>query len=485
MLIAFRATWNPLILYFTVLLYSTVLLFCGTARGEDLKASTLRIGTAAVDITPRLGTSMAGYYSPRGADGVHDPLFAKAVVLNDGETKLAIVSLDLIKTTHAVVEKARKLIAEQMSLPPDAVMISATHSHTGPVIPTGSAREDDFGGTSPQVTEYVDKLPQWIAQAVASADQELQPIEASMTVGQCKGIAFNRRFFMQSGKVAWNAGKLNPLIVRAAGPVDEDLPTLLFTNAKGVRQAALLNYSIHLDTVGGTEFSADIPGHVSRMLADAISPDFFTLYLTACCGDVNHIDVSLGGKQKGHEESTRIGTLLAAETLRAFDQTTPLTNVRLSYASQRLQLHAYPVSDEEIETAKRVLDKRRSGVKPEPSFRELVAAYRAIDIAERKREPWDVEVQVFTIGNHAAIVSLPGEIFVELGMSIRQGSPFPITGVAELANGSIGYVPNRVAYPQGEYEVLSARCAQGSGEILVDAALEMLSTLYRNEASRE
>jgi len=94
-------------------------------------------------------------------------------------------------------------------------------------------------------------------------------------------------------------------------------------------------------------------------------------------------------------------------------------------------------------------------------------------------------VQVFTIGNHAAIVSLPGEIFVELGMSIRQGSPFPITGVAELANGSIGYVPNRVAYPQGEYEVLSARCAQGSGEILVDAALEMLSTLYRNEASRE
>ena len=331
MLIARRAPWSCLILGFTVLLLG------GTSSGDESKAMTLRIGTAAVDITPRLGTPMAGYYSPRGADGVHDALFAKAVVLNDGETKLAIVSLDLIKTTHAVVEQARKLIAEQMSLPPDAVMISATHSHTGPVLPAGSPRDNDFGGTSAQVNEYVDKLPQWIAQAVEAADKDLRPIEASMTTGRCEGIAFNRRFHMQSGKVAWNAGKLNPLIVRPAGPVDEDLPMLLFTNAKGDRQAALLNYSIHLDTVGGTEFSADIPGHVSRMLADAIAPDFFTLYLTACCGDVNHIDVSRGGKQKGHVESTRIATLLAAETLRAFEQSQPLSNVRLSHASQRLQ----------------------------------------------------------------------------------------------------------------------------------------------------
>jgi neutral ceramidase len=477
MLINLLASWQRLT--FGVM----VLIFCDSTLGDESKAMTLRIGTAAVDITPRLGTPMAGYYTPRGADGIHDPLFAKAVVLDDGETKLAIVSLDLIKTTHAVVDQARKLIADRMSLPPDAVMISATHSHTGPVLPAGSPRDNDFGGTSSQVGEYVDKLPQWIAQAVEEADKELRSIEASMTTGRCEGIAFNRRFHMQNGKVAWNAGKLNPLIVRPAGPVDEDLPMLLFTNAKGDRQAALLNYSIHLDTVGGTEFSADIPGHVSRMLTDAVSPDFFTLYLTACCGDVNHIDVSRGGKQKGHEESTRIATLLAAETLRAFEQTKPLSSVRLSHASQHLQLPPYPVTDDDIETARRVIEKRRAGIKPEPSFRELVAAYRAIDIDDRKRAPWNVEVQVFAIGNQAAIVSLPGEIFVELGMSIRQGSPFPVTCVAELANGSIGYIPNRVAYPQGEYEVLSARCAQGSGEMLVDAALEMLSTLYRNEAS--
>jgi neutral ceramidase len=83
-------------------------------------------------------------------------------------------------------------------------------------------------------------------------------------------------------------------------------------------------------------------------------------------------------------------------------------------------------------------------------------------------------VQVISLGDDLAWVSLPGEIFVELGLSIKQGSPFKQTMIAELANGSIGYVPNRVAYPQGNYEVVSARCAEGSGEKLVDEAIKQL-----------
>ena len=81
-----------------------------------------------------------------------------------------------------------------------------------------------------------------------------------------------------------------------------------------------------------------------------------------------------------------------------------------------------------------------------------------------------------------AFVSLPGEIFVELGMTIRRASPFVCTGIGELANGSIGYIPNRVAYPQGAYEVLSTRVAAGSGEALVDTALELLRENYREAA---
>src|SRR5262249_53980923 len=90
----------------------------------------------------------------------------------------------------------------------------------------------------------------------------------------------------------------------------------------------------------------------------------------------------------------------------------------------------------------------------------------------------EVEVQVVALGRDVAWVSLPGEIFVELGLAIKQDSPFRYTFLAELANGSVGYVPSRRAYPQGNYEVVSARCAEGSGEMLVEAAVKLLKELY-------
>jgi hypothetical protein len=91
-------------------------------------------------------------------------------------------------------------------------------------------------------------------------------------------------------------------------------------------------------------------------------------------------------------------------------------------------------------------------------------------------------VQVIALGDQVAWVSLPGEVFVELGLAIKQDSPFPHTIIAELANGAIGYIPSRRAYAQGNYEVVSARCAEGSGELLVDAAVRLLKQLHAEQS---
>jgi neutral ceramidase len=88
------------------------------------------------------------------------------------------------------------------------------------------------------------------------------------------------------------------------------------------------------------------------------------------------------------------------------------------------------------------------------------------------------------LGDRIAWVSLPGEIFVELGLAIKQDSPFPHTIIAELANGAIGYIPSRRAYAQGNYEVVSARCDEGSGEMLVDAAVKLLKELHLESANK-
>ena len=126
----------------------------------------------------------------------------------------------------------------------------------------------------------------------------------------------------------------------------------------------------------------------------------------------------------------------------------------------------------DVQEAKATVEK-----KDKAKFMEQVKAYKVLDVQKRDGKPLEVEVQVITMGDSLAWVSLPGEIFVELGLSIKAGSPFPQTQLVELANGSVGYIPNRSAYAEGNYEVLSARCAEGSGEMLVTAALRMLGDL--------
>ena len=105
---------------------------------------------------------------------------------------------------------------------------------------------------------------------------------------------------------------------------------------------------------------------------------------------------------------------------------------------------------------------------------EMVEAFRVLDVTAKNGEAIECEVQVLSLGKEIAWVALPGEIFVQLGLAIKHGSPFATTSINELANGSVGYVPTRQAYAQGNYEVVSARCAEGSGELLVESALEQL-----------
>jgi hypothetical protein len=448
-------------------------------------AGQMQIGAATVAITPPLGVPMAGYYSERGATAVHDDLLSHALVLESQGTKAALVTLDLVSTSRPFVEEARQEIERTTDIPAAHVMISASHTHTGPILARTSQRYDAQGGQQERATSFMTKLPGLIAQSVREANARLTPVKVSAAVGRVDGLAFNRRFHMQDGSVGWNPGKLNPNIVRPAGPTDPDLPVVLFEGAKARPLAAYVNFAIHLDTVGGTEISADAPGTVSRLLAAAIEPDLVTVYATGCCGDINHINVSRSGPQKGHAEAARIGTLIAAGVLRALENARPVAPGPIRIRSEMVSLPLPEIEAADVEEAQKIAERVRSHAMPAPKFMEQVKAFKVLDIARRDGKPQEVEVQVVTLGDDLAWVSLPGEIFVELGLAIKQGSPFRQTMIAELANGSIGYIPNRVAYPQGNYEVVSARCGEGSGEKLVDTALRLLREVYEEErASR-
>jgi neutral ceramidase len=444
--------------------------------GEELKA-----GAAWADITPKLGTPMAGYYSERGAEGVHDPLKAKALVLQSGGTKAALVTLDLISTLRSTVEEARRIIEQETGIPAKNVMISATHSHTGPVF-SGSRRFDALGGSHPLAQEYTYGLPVLIARAVKEANEKLVPTRISQGTGLEDNLAFNRRFRMRDGSVGWNPGKLNPNILKPAGPTDPRVHVVCFETGKDEPIAAYVNFAMHLDTVGGTSFSADYPFTLSESLGRAKGPGMVTLFSIGCAGDINHINVKSPVKQQGNGEAARIGTILAANVLRTMEhlKTNPVSGLRISSEIARLPLPAFAPGD--LESARKVADSVDSKQQPAPKFMEQVQAFKVLDVEVRQGKPHEVEVQVIALGQEIAWVSLPGEIFVELGMSIKAGSPFPQTIIAELANGSIGYIPTRRAYSEGNYEVVSARCAEGSGELLVESALRQLRKLFAESA---
>ncbi|MDB5349000.1 MAG: Neutral ceramidase [Planctomycetota bacterium] len=449
------------------------------ALAGSVHAEEFRVGAAVVDITPPIGTPMAGYYFERASEGVHDTLFAKAIVMESAGKKAALVSLDLISTPQSMVEDARQEIEKVTGVKGVDVMISATHAHTGPVLQGRGAREDAFGGKNPLARKYGEDLPKRIAEAVRRAENGLKPAKVAAAHGRESSIAFNRRFHMSDGTVGWNPGKLNPKIVKAAGPIDPDVAVVTFETDDKDRKplATYVNYAVHLDNVGGTKFSADLPATVADLLGRFKGPEMVTVYTSGCCGDINHIDVKWAERQGGHENAARMGIILSAEVLRTWPKLSPGTAGALRMKTAKVKLPLARITPEDVSTARAVVEKvGKKG--PAPPFMEMVQAYKVLDVEARKGEPIEVEVQVIALGDRIAWVSLPGEIFVDLGLEIKQDSPYPHTIIAELANGAIGYIPSRRAYVQGNYEVVSARCAEGSGEMLVEAAVKMLREMH-------
>ncbi len=423
--------------------------------GED-RPPPFCVGAASVDITPAIG---AGQHRGRST-GVHDQLHAKALVFSQGNQQAALVMCDLCKVWPDLSEAVRREASGKTGIPLANISITATHTHTGPLYRT------DLDG-------FIHK----IAKVIIDAHTTVRPVVLqTMTVRQ-QGIAFNRRYFMKNSTVQFNPGFQNPDIVRPAGPTDPEVGFLLFGSANDrVPIASLTTFAMHLDTVGGLKYSADYPFFLSESLRKELGEDLVSLFGTSPCGNVNHFDVSGPRPMPGHEGVTRhIGRTLGTTIHAALPDLATIHRPCLAVRSRVVQVPLQHYSREDLVWARRVRDDTR-----QLSFLRQMKRDRILSLEAMRKEgeTMPLEVQVFRLSDRVAIVTLPGEIFVELGMAVKKGSPFSTTLVIELANdGSPNYIPNRVAFSQGGYEVINSRLAPGGGEVLVDAALQLLQEL--------
>ncbi len=412
--------------------------------------SALRIGFGASKITPGLGAYMAGYFHERQATAIHDDLFAKAMLFDDGNTIAGILACDLICLTADEVARVRETIHKKTGIDSKNIMVCCTHTHTGPRTRTFRMPEG-----ADETQKWLAHFPEMASLAVVKAMSDLETRAISEGIAYEDRIAFNRRYHMKDGTTQTNPGHGNPDIIEPAGPIDPEVGVLSFADEGGKFRSLYVNYACHLDCVGGTEFSADYPGHMTIRLRERLDDKPFVIFTNGACGDINHIDVRSSYHRAGHEHSRWMGETLASDVCMALDKMKPMLNQNMGVTSETIQLPMCKNAD---------------------------------------KEPGTVEIQAIRLGD-IGFVGIPAEYFVELQLDIKERSPFKRTFVSELANGWVGYTPTEKAFDENVkdvpsdpmkqfdhkgYEVRSALSRgflPGVGEAMADKAVELLHIL--------
>jgi hypothetical protein len=454
-----------------------------TAGAPALRAPW-QAGMAEIDITPPVGFRMAGYFDERFSTGVHDPLKAKAMVLQQGGRQIALVFCDLIGLSLDISRPARERASGLTGIPVTNIIIAATHSHTGPLF--DDVRGDYFhkeaikkyGKDTHEVIDLPEFLRDRLVKVIVAAKANLRPSELEAGIATQKGISFNRRYLMKDGTLRTNPGLRNPKVIGPAGPIDPDVGILL---VKHIGQpepvGGLTVFAMHADTTSGTLFSADYPYGLQQTLRETFGGNYISAFAAGTSGNINHVDTSKppGTRVNGADIAFQLGTTLGKTVLADVPDLTPIDHPDLGSRSETLMLPLQKVTPRDIAEAQVVLPRMAD---PHVDFFEKVRATTVLDLAHRPKI-YPMEVQVFRLDKETAIVCLPAEIFVEFGLAIKAASPFKRTMVIEISNDRPSYVPTLKAFPQGGYEVMNSRVAPGGGEKMTEAAIKMLNELNR------
>ena len=423
----------------------------------------LLVGVAEIEITPPVGTKLAGSLAPRTSVGVDNPLCAKALVLESEGVRLAYVALDLVSFERGYGgDRAVALASAATGIPEDHICYSCSHTHTGPYT---RKRQVDLVDTA-----WMEALPERIAEAVRQADATKVPARLS----RCRAFEMrthqNRRIRFKDGRHinAWLLGNhVNGDLqsVGTAGPVDPEVGMLAFDTLDGQLLGVLYHFTLHANSDFGPKFSADYPGIVSQRLREAFGDSVVALFMPGCCGDVNPTYA---------RDHVTTGNLLAAQMVPALQKRVPTEGpIRLGARKRTVDV---PLRDLELDQEER-LEKCGWGKASDEYFRKAHAALREEGITQV-----ETVVQAFHIGD-TGFVTLPGEVFVDWQIKMKETSPFPWTYPVELSNDSLGYLITRDAWEGGGYEALISRGTfidVAGVELMVDRVTEMLRQLHRD-----
>lgn len=434
---------------------------------------TLKAGVGIRDITPRKPMFLAGYpHVPRISTGIHDPLYASALYMENGSNAIMCIAVDILFISHDIARSCRSVLSRMIGVPSENILISATHTHSGPLTLDMLAWRDD-PVVMPMDPEYVEYLSKGIIDAGIAAHTSSVPAQAAVTRTKAMGVGGNR---------------LSP-----DGITDPEVG-ILFVKRKSDDRALALDmvYSMHPTVMheDSTLISSDFPGYTRQHLEEHL-PGIKVLYHTGPCGNQSpryHIS------GQTFAEADRLGRKLGEAVLAAvtsLDDSDFSDELWLSGAHAFVELpgRTFPSVAEAEAALKQAVEQYRRLKDEEAAHGPLRTAECAVfgaeevailaqaqangEVADVRKNYLPVEVQVLRVGD-AFFVGLPGELFVEYGLAIKQRAPGRAF-VISLSNGELqGYIVTPEADAAGGYEAALNFFTPEAGSIMADAALDLM-----------
>jgi neutral ceramidase len=438
------------------------------------KYRLLTAGFHKVCISPPIGAPLAGFAARQGvATGIHDDLFARALALANEQTAIAFVSVDVLALPRHFIESVRAAINARTGIAPEAVMIAATHTHAGPVTISTFFNPDESLDAN-----YMDRLAEAMVESVVTAWRERFPARVGVGVGRVAGIGVNRR----------TPDKL---------PIDEEIGIIKIADADGRARAALINHACHPTVLGPDNLlvTGDFPAFAIEEIEAALGADGFAIFTNGAQGNISMghsselsaIGVITPGRT--FERAAELGYRLGDAALAALPEIETDADPKLRALSQSVDLPLKKLPS--IEEAARVLREADARLAKLNGLHELseelnrakserlyasITHFYARETSKLPDGYLPIELQGVRI-NDTALIAVPAEVFVEIGLQVKQRAPRR-TFIVGIANGYIGYLTTEAAHGLGGYEVVSSKVAPEAEAVLIEKTLELEKQLF-------
>lgn len=450
--------------------------------------STFSVGYAQININPKLGIGISGYYVPRLAKGFLDDLQASCLALSLNGNTVLLLNVDHLGLMPRESALYRRAISEATGVAFENLFLTATHSHTAPLADT-----DLFNyGDEKDISDYAAFLGGRLVDVAKLAIADLKPGK----MGYCTGyaperVAYIRRYRMKDGTTMTCPPVDDPNIEGPIGTLDQRVHVLRF-DREGGESIVLVNYGVHCDTIGGEMISADFPAWLRATLdkaLDGVKCMFFpgaqgdvgSTNVHPSGGDMNDTEISFDNEMKSPGMARFVGRALAGTVLQVYDKVTYVEVDQLKTLRKITKIPSNMPDPADLPLAHKYKDLHEAGKDDEIPFEAMelttvVAEALRMCRLEHGPEYFDLELTGIQIGP-VALLGIPGEPFTEIGVGIKEAPGWDMILPCGLTNGYMGYFPVKSAYDEGGYEARTSQYKSGVAELLIEDAKALLSAL--------